>query len=124
MAAVMASTMNDSSRIWNAGVETGAKMLGVSIVTIGQGQRARSGPYPKRAVLLTGGIPFASFSRRVAKNAAGLDAHERRFRPRRGRPPSRLARSSSSSRLRFQMASILGSSFSGAQRREGVDAGG
>ena len=31
IAAVMARTMNDRSRIAKAGVETGAKMLGVSI---------------------------------------------------------------------------------------------
>src|SRR2546422_9668723 len=44
IAPVMARTKNDRSRIANAGVETGAKMLGVSITCCTLTRRARCKP--------------------------------------------------------------------------------
>src|SRR5882724_2768642 len=83
--AVMARTKKDRSRIAKAGVETGAKMLGVGAGVIARpplgglarrasaaspcpAERSKARANAKRLVLLRPGVEFASFLRRVAKN--------------------------------------------------------
>src|SRR5262245_13631400 len=67
--AVMARTKNDTSRIANAGVETGANMFGISIACCTQIRGSKVQARAKQSVLLGVERALANFSRGLAKNA-------------------------------------------------------